>query len=99
MNIRKIFPGIKKTNRFRLIKFSVYSFLLAILVKSYLHFLGFLGDRIIFHGKCIEGLMLVKDSIPTNILLAEHIASIALIPKNLFTNFAMVTIINGKTLK
>ena len=32
-------------------------------------------------------------------MLAEHIASIALIPKNFFTNFAMVTIINGKTLK
>ena len=45
------------------------------------------------------GLILVKDSIPTNMLLAEHIASTALIPKNFFTNFAIVTMIKGKTLR
>lgn len=56
--LRYIFQGPGSTSFKRQVLFLVYSFILAIFIKSFLHVTGALGDRLIVFGRKCEGVVL-----------------------------------------
>ncbi len=54
MSKERVFPGVGKTGKVRQIKFGIYSFLLAVIIKSFFHLVGALGNKIIINGNTLE---------------------------------------------